>query len=226
MLNSSMLLPRFSMKQSQRVIRVVTEIDVNRWIMRTLNNVNAKVFPVDEIMTTEATSPCLRKAYYQRIKATVPTPTEFLKIVGNDVHLKLQDVLKEEGYEIEVGVSVKINDFKLVGRVDALKDDGDDPHIIEFKTIQEIPQEPYESHVLQVQAYLLMTGLEKGYLVYLARKDGRVKVFKVHKDKKALKRLVERAHILYKALKEKVPPPPERGPWCNTCPFTLTCSKR
>jgi len=214
------------MKQSQRVIRVVTEIDVNRWIIRALNNVNTKVFPVDEITVTEATSPCLRKAYYQRIKVAAPTPIEFLKIIGNDVHLKLQDVLRNEGYQIEVGLSVKIGDFKLIGRVDALKDDGEDPHLIEFKTIQEVPQEPYESHVLQVQAYLLMTGLEKGYLAYLSRKDGRVKVFKVAKDKKALKKLVKRAYIFYKALKEKVPPPPEKGPWCNNCQFTLTCSKR
>jgi CRISPR-associated protein Cas4 len=205
---------------------MVNEIDVNRWILKALNSINVKVFSVDEITVSEATAPCLRKAYYQRIRATVPTPIEFLKIVGNDVHLKLQDVLREEGYQIEVGVSIKIGDFKLIGRVDALKDDGENTHLIEFKTVEEVPQEPYESHVLQVQAYLLMTGLEKGYLVYLARKDGRIKVFKIHKDKKALKRLVERAYILYKALKEKVPPPPERGPWCNNCQFTLTCSKR
>jgi len=210
----------------QKVTAMVTEIVINRWILRALNSINVKVFSVDEITVAEVTSPCLRKAYYQRVRAAAPTPVEFLKIVGNDVHLKLQDVLREEGYQIEVGVSVKIGDFKLIGRVDALKDDGEDPHIIEFKTTQETPQEPYESHILQTQAYLLMTGLEKGYLVYLSRKDGRVKVFKVAKDKKALKRLIERAYIFYKALKEKVPPPPEKGPWCNNCQFTLTCSKR
>jgi CRISPR-associated exonuclease Cas4 len=205
---------------------MVTEIDVNRWILRALNSINVKVFSVDEITVTEVASPCLRKAYYQRVRAATPTPVEFLKIVGNDVHLKLQDVLREEGYQVEVGVSVKIGDFKLVGRVDALKDDGENPHLIEFKTVQEIPREPYENHILQIQVYLLMTGLEKGYLVYLARKDGRVKVFKVAKDKKALKKVVERAYLLYRALKEKAPPPPEKGPWCNACPFTLTCSKR
>jgi len=205
---------------------MVTEVDVNRWILKALSSINVRIFSVDEITVTEATSPCLRKAYYQRIKAVAPTPIEFLKIIGNDVHLKLQDVLRNEGYQIEVGLSAKIGEFKLIGRVDALKDDGDDPHIIEFKTVQEILQEPYESHVLQVQAYLLMAGLEKGYIVYLSRKDGRVRVFRVTKDKGALKRVVERAYLLYKALKEKTPPPPEKGPWCNTCPFTLTCSKR
>jgi len=204
---------------------MVSEVDVNRWILKALTSVNTKAFPADEVTVAEVASPCLRKSYYQRIRAVAPTPVEFLKIVGDDVHLKLQDVLKEEGYLTEVGVSIKIGEFKLVGRVDALKDDAD-AHLIEFKTVQEIPQEPYESHVLQAQAYLLMTGLEKGYLVYLARKDGRVKVFKIHKDKKALKKLVERAYILFKALKEKAPPPPERGPWCNTCPFVLTCPKR
>jgi CRISPR-associated protein Cas4 len=205
---------------------MVTEVDVNQWMLKALKSINTKVFPIDEITVTEVAGPCLRRAYYQRVRAVAPTPIEFLKIIGNDIHLKLQDVLKEEGYQIEVGVSIKIGEFKLVGRVDALKDDGENPHLMEFKTAQEVPQEPYESHVLQVQAYLLMTGLEKGYLVYLSRKDGRVKVFKVVKDKKALKKLVERAYIFYKALKEKTPPPPEKGPWCNNCPFVLTCSKR
>lgn len=205
---------------------MVSEVDVNRWILKALTSVNTKAFPADEVTVAEVASPCLRKSYYQRIRAVAPTPVEFLKIVGDDVHLKLQEVLREEGYQVEVGLSIKINEFKLVGRIDALKDDGEDPHLIEFKTVQEIPQEPYESHVLQVQAYLLMTSLEKGYLVYLARKDGRVKVFRVRKDKKALKKVVERAYILFKALKEKTPPPPERGPWCNTCQFALACSSK
>jgi CRISPR-associated protein Cas4 len=207
---------------------MVSEVDVNRWILKALTSVNTKAFPfpADEVTVAEVASPCLRKSYYQRIRAVAPTPVEFLKIVGDDVHLKLQEVLREEGYQVEVGLSIKINEFKLVGRIDALKDDGEDPHLIEFKTVQEIPQEPYESHVLQVQAYLLMTSLEKGYLVYLARKDGRVKVFRVRKDKKALKKVVERAYILFKALKEKTPPPPERGGWCNTCQFALACSSK
>jgi CRISPR-associated protein Cas4 len=205
---------------------MVTEVDVNRWMLKALNSMNVKIFSIDEITVSEVSGPCLKRAYLKRIKAAAPTPIEFLKIVGNDVHLKLQDVLREEGYQVEVGVSIKIGEFKLIGRVDALKDDGENPHLIEFKTVQEIPQEPLESHVLQAQAYMLMTGLEKGYIVYLARKDGRVRVFKVSRDKKALKKVIEKAYILLKALKEKTPPPPERGPWCNACPFTLTCSKR
>ena len=196
---------------------------MNRWIMEALSSVNAKVLPVDVITVTEAASPCLRRSYYQRVRGAAPTPVEFLRIVGSDVHLKLQDVLRREGYTIEVNVGIKIGEFKLVGRIDALKDYGDEPHLIEFKTVREIPSEPRKSDVLQVQAYLLMAGVDTGYLVYLSRKDGRVKVFKVTKDKKALRKVIERAYILYKALKEKTPPPPERGPWCNTCPFALTC---
>jgi len=141
---------------------MVTEIDVYRWMLKALNSTNVKIFSIDEITIGEVSDPCLKRAYLQRIKAAAPTPIEFLRIVGNDVHLKLQDVLKEEGYQIEVGVKIKIGEFKLVGRIDALKEDGENPHLIEFKTVQEIPQEPYEPHVLQVQAYLLMTGFEKG----------------------------------------------------------------
>ena len=192
---------------------MVNEIVVNRWILKALNSTNVKIFPIDELTVSEVATPCLRKSYYQRIRAVVPSPVEFLKMVGNDLHLKLQDVLRSEGYSIEMSISIKIGEFKLLGRIDAVKEDGEDPHIIEFKTVQELPHEPFESHVLQIQAYLLATNLEKGYIVYLSRKDGKVKVFKVAKDRKALKKLIERAKQLYEALKNKQTPPPFKGPW-------------
>jgi len=77
-----------------------------------------------------------------------------------------------------------------------------------------------------VQAYLLMLRLERGYVVYLSRTTGRVRVFKVERNGRALRILAERARQLYESLKQLQPPPPERGPWCRDCPYRLTCSFR
>jgi len=205
---------------------VITEVDVNRWIMKALDGINVKVFSDNEIAVSEVGTPCIRRSYYQRIRGSLPTPVEFLKLLGTEVHKYLAGVLEEEGYRVEVGFKLKLREFYLIGRIDAIKEDAEDPYVVELKVVEDVPEEPYETHVLQVQAYILAAKADVGYLVYISRRNGRVKVFKVYKNRKALRKLIERAYILYKALKEKVPPPPEKGPWCNTCQFTLTCSKR
>jgi CRISPR-associated protein Cas4 len=208
------------------VLELVDEVTVNRWILEALEDVNTKVLPRDVITATEASSPCLRKAFYDRVKAPMPSPIEFIKLVGEEAHARLLQVLKKHGYEIEVSYKLRIKDFTLAGRVDAVKEDAKDRHIVEFKIVEDLTEKPFESHKLQVQLYMLFTRIPVAYLVYISRKDGRVKVFKVRYSREKAKEAVKRAYMLYKALKENIPPPPERGPWCNTCPYTLMCSKR
>ena len=202
---------------------MVTELDVNKWIMKAIDN--PKILSRDEIMVTEAASTCLRRSYYNRVRGSLPTPSEFLKSIGNDVHLKLQEVLKQEGCDTEVSVNIELDGFKLRGRIDALCNERGEDVILEFKTANEIPEKPYDSHVMQIQAYLLMLKLRKGYLIYLSRTNGRVKVFRIERDNKAIKRLIERARQLYKALTDLKPPAAEKGPWCSDCPFLHICNR-
>ncbi|MEM4976938.1 MAG: PD-(D/E)XK nuclease family protein, partial [Desulfurococcaceae archaeon] len=177
----------------------------------------------DEITVTEAVSPCLRRSYYARTRVQQPTPVEFLKVAGQDIHLALQDILRGEGWDVEVSVALPVNDFVLRGRIDAAKNDT----IIEFKTTTNIPEDrPYESHQLQAQAYLAMMHASQAYIIYLSRTDGKVKVFKIHPSKGSLKEVIGRAKQLHEALKSNQPPPPSRGPWCEYCSFRLTCNKR
>ncbi|MEM4593393.1 MAG: PD-(D/E)XK nuclease family protein, partial [Sulfolobales archaeon] len=151
-----------------------------------------------------------------------PTPVEFLKVVGQEVHRALQDVLRSDGWEVEVGVSLQLDGFVLRGRIDAVKEDA----ILEFKTVGSLPTDgPYSSHVLQAQAYLAMVGGSRAYLVYLSRNDGKVKVYRVDPNKQALKQVVERAKQLHQALKSGRPPQSTRGPWCEHCSFKLACRR-
>jgi len=200
---------------------MVTEADVSRWLLKATESY--RVALRDEIAVAEVASPCLRRSYFSRTRVAPPSPIEFLKTVGSEVHLKLAEVLRAEGCEVEVSVGLQLGGFKLCGRVDALCREKDGEVVIEFKTVSELPEQPYESHLLQVQAYLLMLKLERGYLVYLSRTTGRVRVFRVLRNGRALKQLVERAKQLHEALVRSSPPPPERGPWCRDCPFTVLC---
>ena len=201
---------------------MVTEVDVNRWILEALKDVNVKVFPRDVISVSEASSPCLRKAYFDRVKAPMPSPADFIRLVGEEAHTRLLQVLKNHGYEVESSFKLKIRDMTLVGRIDAYND----RHVIEFKVVDEIPEKPYESHELQVQLYMLAVRTPTAYIVYISRRDGRVKVFKVRYRREDAKRAVERAYRLFLALKNNSPPPPEKSNYCNYCPYTLTCSTR
>ena len=201
---------------------MVTEVDVNRWILEALRDVNVRVFPRDVISVSEACSPCLRKAYFDRVKAPMPSSADFIRLVGEEAHTRLLEVLKKHDYEVESSFKLKIKDMTLVGRIDAYND----KHVIEFKVVDEIPEKPYESHELQVQLYMLAARIPTAYIVYISRRDGRVKVFKVRYSREDAKRAVERAYKLFLALRDNTPPPPERSSFCNHCPYTLTCSSR
>jgi CRISPR-associated protein Cas4 len=201
---------------------MVSEVDVNRWILEALKDVNAKVFPRDTITVTEASCPCLRKAYFDRVKAPMPSPIDFVKLVGEEAHARLLQVLKNHGYEIESSFKLKIKDMTLVGRIDAYNNS----HVIEFKVVDEIPDKPYESHEMQVQLYMLATRIPIAYIAYISRRDGRVKVFRVRYNRKVAKEAAKRAYRLFLALRENTPPPPERSNYCNYCPYRLSCSTR
>jgi CRISPR/Cas system-associated exonuclease Cas4 (RecB family) len=203
-------------------LEMVTEIDVNRWILEALKDVNVKVFPCDVISVSEASSPCLRKAYFDRVKAPMPSPADFIKIVGEDAHSRILEVLRKHGYDVESSFKLKIKDMTLVGRVDAFND----KHVIEFKVVDEIPEKPYKSHEQQVNLYMLATRRSEAYIVYISRRDGRVKVFRARYSRRVAKEAAKRAYRLFLALKNNSPPPPERSNYCNYCPYRLSCSTR
>jgi len=208
------------------VVDMVTEVDVYRWIMDALKDVDVKVLPKDVISVTEASSPCLRKAYFDRVKAPMPSPIDFVKLVGEEAHSRILEVLRKRGYNVESSFSLKIRDMTLVGRVDAVKEEGGNKHIVEFKVVDEVPVKPYESHEMQVQLYMLATRIPVAYIVYISRRDGRVRVYRVRYDKKMAREAVKRAYRLFLALRDNKPPPPERSPICNYCPYALSCSTR
>jgi CRISPR/Cas system-associated exonuclease Cas4 (RecB family) len=201
---------------------MVTEVDVNRWILEALKDVNVKVFPRDVISVSEASSPCLRKAYFDRVKAPMPSPADFIRIVGEDAHSRILEVLRKHGYDVESSFKLKIKDMTLVGRVDAFND----KHVIEFKVVDEIPEKPYKSHEHQVNLYMLATRRSEAYIVYISRRDGRVKVFRVRYSRGGAKEAAKRAYRLFLALKNNSPPPPEKSNYCNYCPYRLSCSSR
>ncbi len=118
-----------------------------------------------------------------------------------------------------------LNGFELHGRADAVKydDEGRAIEVIELKTSNGMKKAALESHVLQLQTYLQILNAKQGYIIYIDRASGRVKVFRVRPDKRALREVIQRAKQLHEALTSYRPPPPKRGPWCGLCPHKWSC---
>ena len=198
---------------------MLTAETVYGWF-RELVEKRRRVYSLDRIHVSEAAG-CLRRAYYER---TWPRPTldpsNVVMLIGNGVHEKLQELLTGKGWLVEVEARYRVGEFWLVGHADLYHPD--EQLVVELKTTNKLPVEPYRSHLLQLNAYLYMLRARRGYLVYIAR-SGEVKVYRHSLDKGMWSQLVKRAIKLHKAITTRTKPPREPGPWCTHCPYKWQC---
>ena len=206
---------------------MIDERTVNSWLLKAAQKYVRVVDP-STIFVGEVVFPCLRAAYFNRVRAPRPSPVEALKSLGTEIHRMIQDVLKEEGWEAEVGLGLELEGFKLVGRADAVRfnDEGMPAEVLEIKTVNGEKSEPLQSHVLQLQVYMELLNARRGTLIYIDRASGRVKVFAVRRNPSALESVKRRAATLHKALTKHEPPPAVTGPWCAVCPHKDRCGWR
>jgi len=209
---------------------MVDERFINRIMARAAWRMR-RVYPDDVISVTEASHPCLRWAYLGRRRQPKPTGYEALLHLGNAIHEMIQIELTREGYETEVRLALNLDGIRIVGRADAVRYEVTPlaeevaVDVLEFKTVEELPKKPHEHHVMQLQAYLNILESDVGHIIYIDRRVGRIKVFKVRRNPKALNKIKERAKQLHEYLMKDELPPPKQGPWCNYCPYKLYCRK-
>ncbi len=153
---------------------------------------------------TYLVSNCLRKSYYQ-ITEEEPIDLEKLWIFsrGHAIHNFFQKDMPKES--IELFVKKPFSFFDVIGYVDAVFNN----ILYEFKTINNIPQIPQDSHILQAQAYFSMLPkeqkdkIEKIKIIYFSL--SKIRVFDV--PKRDLSPLLEaKGAILAQALKLGKPP--------------------
>jgi len=192
--------------------------DVYRWLLEAVK-IRARVSSNSVIHVSEVVS-CLRRSYYLRKKILSVSPANALKLLGDSIHAAFQEVLRREGFETEFEVGLQLPNFKLVGHIDAYHPDKG--LVLEFKTVNKIPETPYESHVKQISIYKQLVNAKHSYIIYISRSDGQVKVFEVDNRYKNIKWAVERAKQLHESLTKDNPPPPE-GNSCQWCEFRFNC---
>jgi len=181
---------------------------------------------VSTIWVSEVTK-CLRQSYFTRLKPRGFTGPQAVKVfIGRLVHEGLETLLKSK-YNVvtELRVDYRVEDFRIVGRVDAVSLGGEEV-IIEFKVVGDVPSEPYLEHVRQVKYYGVLTGVGRGVLVYISR-DGHILPYIIRcGDVRVKDELLSRARELHNSLKWGRPPKPERDTSCINCPYRLECFKQ
>lgn len=169
---------------------------------------------------------CLRRSYYNRTRVEQRVDVKnIILTIGNGIHRVLQEYLREtKGWSIEVELKINLGGFWLVGHADIITDDNE---ILELKTVSKIPGQPYINHLMQLNAYLYMGKAKIGYLIYIDKNKGNVKVFKHYRDNKLWNELKKRAHSYWTSLRNNKPPAPEFSPLCQYCQWKWLClSKR
>lgn len=196
----------------------INKSTVYEWLKEAVKQRNE--FDNNTIHVSEVTQ-CLRKSYYQRISAKKFTGVEAVILIGAQLHESLQNVIRRYGFRTEFQVAVKENGVKLVGHIDAYHPEAG--VVLEFKTVDKIPEKCYTSHYLQANAYHFMGLAEATYIIYISRSRGDVEVRRIKPSMRKYEELIKRAKILSEALNNNRPPYPEPSHTCNYCPFKYRC---
>ena len=188
------------------------------------NNHKRKFLKIPRIGVTYLVNPCLRKSYYQ-ITEEVPIELEKLWIFsrGHAIHNFFQKDLPKK--EVEVFLEKKFQLFKTIGYADAIHDNV----LYEFKTINNLPNVPQNSHILQAQAYYSILPLEIKEklldikLIYFSLSG--IRVFNI--PKRDISSLLEaKGTILSQAIKLGKPPRRQRSFLCDYCEYRDICEDR
>jgi len=124
--------------------------------------------------------------------------------MGEAKHYIVRPLLEALGFEAEVKKEYPVDDFVLVGKVDAMKDD----LIIEIKTSDKLLREPKKWHEFQLKCYLTIFEKPRGIIGQPVINNGTfyIKVLKEYKrdDKWFLEKVIEPLKEYHRILKGQI----------------------
>jgi CRISPR/Cas system-associated exonuclease Cas4 (RecB family) len=173
----------------------------------------------NQITTTEAVQ-CLLKSFYQRKLAyKLYEPKTVILGFGRIVHIALQKQLQQHGYETEVEKPYQIENIQLMTHTDALHTN----HTLELKTISSMPTEILSQHYLQSNTYINVHKKPIGYVAYIHKPSGIIKVFNHKPETRPFEYVCLRALRLSHNLRHSITPVPEPSWLCQYCEYVKHC---
>lgn len=159
---------------------------------------------------------CSHKLKLRRLYPELSLRFEPGAVIGNLIHAGLEEILSEEGYQVEYpverGFEVNGVEYILKGRVDAFHPEK--KLVVEIKSSRDTQNKPHEHHVYQLQVYLNLLEVDKGILIYITP-DGFLE-YSVEREKINIKALIKTL------VNDEIHP---RWSWeCRYCLFRRICS--
>lgn len=186
--------------------------------------------------SSSSTGTCLRRqifSYFGKPARAVGSSTANIFHTGNFIHAKWQLAGLTEGWLKEIEVPVYSEQYNLKGTMDGILWDDSG---FEFKSINSngyrdvMAYGPKREHQAQVQAYMMITHIQRFSIVYENKNDGEWREFRVERDPDAIRQiqadLVElNAHVTHKSLPDPLTEcKGKEGPYLR-CPFRDICLK-
>ncbi len=152
---------------------------------------------------------CLRRSYFDRTDSKEEVRTGFNDLLGG--------LLQKMHYGSEPS-DFEIDEIKLRGQADMIVDDA----IILFRSASEVPENPYASDALFLNACMWIFNKVDGVIVYFTG-DRKEVSFSLTKNKNMFEETVRRVRVLNDLLKEKKVPILEPSQECSSCQYYERC---
>lgn len=173
-------------------------------------DIEYKVDPADiKVIYLHEVVRCLRRSYYDRTDPLEPERTSFNNLVSGLLR-KMQYGAKVAQYAIE--------EITLKGQSDMIVDDV----VMIFRSATELPETPFSTDALYLNACLWIFNKVDGIIVYITS-TGKEASFSFTKDKKMFEETIRRVRVLNSLLKEKKVPILEPSGECSTCQYYERC---
>lgn len=200
----------------------------------------AQASPRDRRGTVSASSSgkCMRRQQFTYLgmpEMAFSAKTSAILQNGTFMHIRWQMAGLTEGFLVEAEVPVpKNNSLRLSGTMDGIAYDGS---IVEFKSANSGSfgrvvtfNEPLHGHDIQLGTYMMVTGAEKGCLVYENKDTQEYKEIVITADEVQtvmIERKLEAMwqQITIEQLAEPLSAAYENKAPCSTCPFRDNCLK-
>jgi len=142
--------------------------------------------------------------------------------IGSGLHMRLQSLLRKQGFETEVRVQRKTAlGFQIVGRIDVYDKEENTIYELKYTHNDKLDKVRLINYLRQLNYYIEMANAMKGYLV-IVHADGSVEEIKRNWAETDLER---RANAFGLYIDENILPPRKKRPdaECMECPFYNFC---
>ena len=142
---------------------------------------------------------------------------------GSSLEVRMQKYFERTGIFLAAEQTVKLENPPISGRYDfLLRHEEYERVLLELKSINDagfaaLIEAPKPEHIVQLQIYLNLVGMENGILLYENKNDQKLKAFKVIKDVSVWESVIERCLKIQAMLPSEVP---------STCGGEFFCSCR